>query len=167
LATFSPLDTKNQPTALPDDIKTAETTEKGHGRLEIRRAMVSAEVVPHIEWPGAAQVVRIERTREIRGKTTTEIAYFVTSLTAAEAGPARLLALNRQHWGIENTLHWRRDVSMSEDRSPGRACARVMAGLRNTVLALLHGSKVSIPAARETFAANQTSAVQAVMGGIL
>jgi predicted transposase YbfD/YdcC len=152
---------------LPDDIKTAATTDKEHGRLEIRRASVSAEVVPHLEWPGAAQVMRIARTREIRGKTTTEIAYFVTSLTAAEADPARLLELNRAHWAIENRLHWRRDVSMREDRSPGRAGARVMAGLRNLVLAMLRRSKISIPAARENFAADYHSAIQAVMRGIL
>ena len=144
MAIFPPSGTQSGVAALPDDIKTAETTGKDHGRIEIRRAMVSAEVVPHIEWPGAAQVMRIERTREIRGKTTIEIAYFVTSLTAADADPARLLGLNRGHWGVENKLHWRRDVSMSEDRSPGRAGARVMAGLRNLVLAMLRGSKVKL-----------------------
>jgi predicted transposase YbfD/YdcC len=146
---------------------TAETTGKGHGRLEIRRAMVSAEVVPHIDWPGAAQVMRIERAREMRGKTTIEIAYFVTSLTAAEADPARLLALNRGHWGVESKLHWRRDVSMNEDRSTCRATARVMIGLRNLVLAMLRGSKVSIPAAREDYAADYASAILAVTGRIL
>lgn len=129
--------------------------------------MVSAEVVAHIAWPGAAQVMRIERVREIRGKATTEIAYFVTSLTPAEADPARLLGLNRGHWGVENRLHWRRDVSMSEDRSPGRAGARVMAGLRNLVLAMLRGCKVSVPAAREHYAADYASAILAVTGRIL
>jgi hypothetical protein len=61
-------------------LKTAETVEKEHGRLEVRKITVSAEVVPHLEWPGAAQVARIERTRETAGKTSTETAYIVTSL---------------------------------------------------------------------------------------
>ncbi len=109
--------------------------------------------------------MRIERVREIKGKATTEIAYFVTSLTAAEADPARLLDLNRGHWGIENKLHWRRDVSMSEVRSPGRAGARVMAGLRNLVLAMLRGCNVSVPAARGHYAIDHASAILAVTGG--
>ena len=110
--------------------------------------------------------MRVARTREIRGKATTEIAYYVTSLTPAQASVARLLDLNRSHWGVENRLHWRRDVSMKEDRTPGRAGARVMSGLRNLVLALLRGSKISVPAARENYAADYASAIQAVTGRI-
>ena len=82
-----------EPASPPPDLKTAETVEKEHGRLEIRKITVSAEVVPHLQWPGAAQVARIERTREIGEKVSTETAYIVTSLTAAEAGPERLLEL--------------------------------------------------------------------------
>jgi len=48
--------------------------------------------------PSAAQVARIERTRETGGKAGTETAYAITSLTAAEAGPERLLDLTRTHW---------------------------------------------------------------------
>ena len=80
--------------------------------------------MPHLEWPGAAQVLRIERTREIKDRTSTEIAYYVTSLPLAEAGPDRLLAIARDHWSIDNKLHWRRDVSMNEDRCRVRSGAR-------------------------------------------
>ena len=59
------------PAVLPPDLKTAETVEKGHGRLEIRKIAVSAEVVPHLEWPGSAQVARVERIREMSGKIST------------------------------------------------------------------------------------------------
>ena len=118
-------------------------------------------------WPGAAQVMRIERRREKAGKSTTEIAYFVTSLPAAEAGPQRLLALVRAHWGIENRLHWRRDVSMNEDRSSVRAGARAMVALRNLVLSLLRNRGVSVPAAREAFAVDAPAAIKAVTGRIL
>jgi predicted transposase YbfD/YdcC len=72
--------------------------------------------VPHLQWPGAAQVARIERTRRIGDKESVEVAYIITSLPAAAAGPERLLELSRGHWGIENRLHWVRDVSMDEDR---------------------------------------------------
>ena len=87
---------------LPPDLATAETLEKGHGRIETRQIAVSAEVVAHLAWPGCAQVARIERERRIGDKVSTEVAYIVTSLTAAEAGPARLLDLSRGHWGIES-----------------------------------------------------------------
>lgn len=133
----------------------------------MRKCTVSAEVVPHLEWPGAAQVVRTERLREIAGKTTTEIAYHVTSLTAAEADPCRLLDLARAHWGIENKLHWRRDVSMNEDRCRVRAGARALAALRNLVLSLLRLTGVSVPAAREAYACDRSAALQVVTGRIL
>lgn len=124
-------------------------------------------MVPHLAWPGAAQVVRIERTRETKGKATTEIAYYVTSLLPAEADAGRLLALARAHWGIENKLHWRRDVSMNEDRCRVRAGARPLAAMRNLVLAMLRSTGISLPAAREAYAANCPAALQAVTGRIL
>ena len=170
MATFPPLGLQTSQESAPeqpDDITLATTLDKGHGRLETRTASVSAEVVPHLEWPGAAQVTRVERVREIKGTATTEIAYYVTSLPPAEASAERLLGLNRAHWGVESGLHWRRDVSMSEDRSPGRAGARVMASMRNLVLSMLRGSKVSVPAARENYAADAASAIAAVTGRIL
>lgn len=154
--------------APPRDLRTAETTiEKAHGRIETRAAQVSAEVVDHLGWPGAAQVLRIERTREIKGKVGTEVAYYVTSLTPDEAGADRLMSLARAHWGIENRLHWRRDVSMNEDRCRVRAGARPFASLRNLALAMLGRSRMSVPAAREAYASDSTSALRAVTGRIL
>jgi predicted transposase YbfD/YdcC len=107
------------------------------------------------------------RTREIKGTATTEIAYYVTSLGPAEAEPSRLLDLARAHWGIENKLHWRRDVSMNEDRCRVRAGARALVALRNLVLAMLRSTGVSVPAARETYAAQPSAALHAVTSRIL
>ena len=135
----------------PPDLAKAETTGKEHGRLETRTITTSAEVVPHLQWPGAAQVARIERTRRIGDKQSVEIAYIVTSLPAAEAGPERLLELSRGHWGIENKLHWVRDVTMNEDRCRVRAGARALAALRNHVLWLIRSRGLSVPEARENF----------------
>jgi hypothetical protein len=129
----------------------------------MRRVEVSAEVVDYLDWPGAAQVMRLVRTREIRGKTSAEVAYFVTSLSKAEASPARILALARAHWRIENSLHWRRDVSMNEDRSRIRAGARPFASLRNLALAIIQKTGLSTPAAREAFAADRNVAINAVL----
>lgn len=112
-------------------------------------------------------MLRIERTREIKGKTSTEVAYFVTSLSPAEAGPDRLLALARAHWAIENKLHWRRDVSMDEDRCRVRAGARPLVSIRNVALAIQRNAKMSVPAARESYAADVSKALAAVTSRIL
>lgn len=94
----------------------AETVEKGHGWIETRRIAVGAEGVPYLAWPGLAQIARVERVRERAGKSSTEIAYFVTSLPRHTTAPERLLALVRDHRAIENRLHYVRDVAFTEDR---------------------------------------------------
>jgi len=128
---------------------------------------VSAEVVPHLQWPGAAQVARIERSRCIGDKISIEVAYIVTSLTAVEAGPTRLLELARDHWAIENRLHWVRDVSMNEDRCRVRAGARALAAIRNLVLSLIRARGLSVPEARENFREDRAEAIAVVTGRIL
>ena len=148
-------------------MKTAETVEKEHGRLEIRKIAVSAEVVPHLEWPGAAQVARIERTREIAGKASIETAYSVTSLTAAEASPKRLLELARAHWAIENRLHYVRDVTFNEDRCRVRSGARALAAIRNLVMYLIRSAGMSVPEARENFREDRAQVIALVTGSIL
>ncbi|MGC2779183.1 MAG: ISAs1 family transposase [Bradyrhizobium sp.] len=128
---------------------------------------VSAEVIPHLAWPGAAQVARIERERRIGDKVSAEVVYLVTSLTAAQAGPERLLHLARAHWGIENQLHYVRDVSMDEDRCRVRAGARALAALRNLVLYLIRSRGLPVPEARENFREDRAEAIALVTGRIL
>jgi hypothetical protein len=84
-----------------------------------------------------------ELTRERKviksGETTVEVIHGITSLGREEADAARLLALTREHWGIENGLHHRRDVTMGEDQSRVRKgeAPQVMAALRNSVISVL------------------------------
>jgi hypothetical protein len=68
-----------------------------------------------------------------------EVVFGVTSLAPEQADPAQLLALNRHHWGIENKLHYVRDMTFDEDRSRVRKNAgpHVMASLRNLAISLL------------------------------
>ena len=141
--------------------------DKEHGRIETRRITTSAEVVPHLEWPGAAQVARIWRERRIADKVSIEVAYIVTSLDATEAPPARLLALVRGHWAIENRLHHVRDVSMDEDRCRSRAAGRPLASLRNHALAMIRSRGLSVREARENFREDRAEAIAAVTGRIL
>jgi predicted transposase YbfD/YdcC len=119
------------------------TREKGHGRAERRTLKVTA-VAAGLVFPHAAQALRIiRRRRPLTGKNTkkwsTETVYAVTSLTAIQAQPAKLAAMVRGHWGIEDRLHWVRDVVYDEDRSQVRTGngPRVMASLRNLAIAIL------------------------------
>lgn len=68
-----------------------------------------------------------------------KVEFAITDLTPEQADPAQHAALVRGHWGIENRLHWVRDVTFAEDRSALRTgCAPVvMATLRNTAISLL------------------------------
>lgn len=152
---------------LPPDITRAETLEKAHGRIETRRIMVSAEVVEHLGWPGAAQVARVWRERRIGDTVSTEVAYFVTSLPVAKARADRLLALVRAHWGIENRLHHVRDVSMDEDRCRVRAGGRALASIRNLGLFLIRARGLAVREARENFREDRAQAIAVVTGRIL
>ena len=68
-------------------------------------------------FPHVAQVARLDRIRELKGgRQEVETVWIVTSLTAEQAGPERLLELARQYWSIENGTHYPLDVSAGEDR---------------------------------------------------
>jgi len=111
-----------------------------HGdRQEVRTLTCSAALVGYGDWPYLGQVCRVERQVTHKGQTRQEVAYAVSSLTPAQAGPRRLLRLWRGHWEIENRLHWVRDVTFDEDRSQVRTGAgpQVLAALRNTAIAVV------------------------------
>ena len=95
------------------------------------------------DWPDLQQVFKIDRcTVYLRtGVTQTETAYGVTSITAAQASPARLRQVNRRHWGNENGLHYRRDVTRQEDagRTTATAFGHTLAALNNLVIGLMIG----------------------------
>ena len=92
-------------------MRAATTREKGHGRVEVRTITTSTWVNGYADWPRVGQVFRVERERRVKGVATAEVVYGVTSLTRGRADAARLLALVRSHWGIENGLHHVRDVT--------------------------------------------------------
>ena len=153
----------------PPDCVTARTIEKGHGRIETRELTASSEIAAYLDWPGLAQIARIRRTRECAGKVSRETVYVITSLTREQASPATLLALNRQHWRIENDLHWRRDTGFGEDASRIRAgnAPQALAGLRNVVLHLLRLFPIPTRAARQVFAENRSRPIDLVCQGFL
>ena len=136
--------------ALPwKNIPAHHSTTTGHGR-RVRRTIKVCQVPDWIDWPGARQVAQLRRTRTIDGRKTVEVVYLITSLDARQTSPVDLADLIQSHWGIENRLHWVRDVTFDEDRHQfhtGHGPA-VMATLRNTAISLhrLAGA-VSIAAA--------------------
>jgi len=119
--------------------QTAEQWDKGHGRLEHRRLTRTTMLNGYLDWPGAQQVFRVERTRTLKGRITTEVAYGITSMKRTEADAETLLELNRGHWGIENRLFYVRDMTFGEDACRVRrgASPRVLAATRNLVQALM------------------------------
>lgn len=124
-----------------------ETIEKAHGRIEIRRIWASDELTGYIDFPYAEQVFRIERiTTEVKSKRRRyEVVFGITSHSAKKAKPKHLLEFNRGHWGIENRLHYVRDVTFGEDKSTVRtkSAPRVMATIRNLAISLLRLNKVT------------------------
>jgi hypothetical protein len=128
----------------------AQTTEKAHGRLDIRSIRVSSELKGYSDWPGLEQVFEIRRCWQSKGVCKEAVRYGVTSLPATIATPPRVLALKRGHWGIENCLHYVKDVTMGEDHSTIHKDhgPKIMAALRNTAISLLRRAGFSTIAAR-------------------
>lgn len=148
-------------------VSAAEETTRHSQRIEQRRLRASTELVGYTNWPGLAQTLCMERrvTDRRTGETREEIAYAVTSLVAHRATPAQLLTLWREHWHIENKLHWVRDVTFGEDHSTVRAGVgpQVLAALRNLAIGLLRlGGATNIAAACRRYAAQPAVALAAV-----
>lgn len=139
----------------------------GHGRIETRRLWASPALVSYSDWPGLAQALCLERTVTTKrtGERSQECRYAVTSVGPARGGACELLSLWREHWAIENQLHWVRDVTLHEDASRVRsgAAPQVMAALRNAVLTLLRAQGThAIAAARRKLASQPEEALRLV-----
>jgi len=143
----------------PKDFRSATTTSKGHGRIEVRTLTASCQLNDFLDWPFLQQVFKLERfvTIQKTGQTRHEIIYGITSLSAEQASPDQLLKMLRSYWGIENGLHYRRDVTLREDqtRFTKDSAAHIMSIINNIVLALIVKAGYSfVPSARRYFAAN-------------
>lgn len=125
--------------ALPwKNVPAHRATDTGHGR-RVTRSIKVIDAPAWVAFPGAAQVAQVRRTATRKGKKTTEVVYLITSAEHTHAPPAVLATWVQGHWGIENRLHWVRDVTFDEDRSQVRTgnAPRVMATLRNAGISLL------------------------------
>ena len=144
---------------VPKDFETARTVNKGHGRIEQRTITVSSQLKDFLDWPYLEQVFQLERKSICvkTGEVQDQVVYGFTSLSQDKIAPLQLLKLIRSYWGIENGLHYRRDVTLHEDKSRMTKpnAGRVMACLNNLVLGLLIGRLKFryLPSARRFFAA--------------
>jgi predicted transposase YbfD/YdcC len=121
------------------DFRAATTLDKGHGRLEERTLRVSSLLKGYSDWPGIEQVFEVtSRVEDRQGKITSQVRYGVTSLSSEEVSAGQLLGLVRRHWQVENGLHYRRDVTLGEDRSQVRLgqAPQVLASLNNLVIGM-------------------------------
>ena len=123
------------------DRREVRTIERGHGRQqEVRHLVTSTDLTGYVDWPGLAQVFRLERAWQEHGTSKRQVQYGITSLGTDIGTPALLLTLKRGHWGIENRLHRVKDVTFGEDASLIHTGAGplVMAVLRDTAISLLY-----------------------------
>jgi predicted transposase YbfD/YdcC len=133
--------------AVTDHLDQVTTIEKGHGRLETRTLERSCALNGVVDWPGVGQVLRrtCQRIRLKTGEVSEEVRYGITSLGWQEAGAAELEVLWRGHWGIENKVHYVRDVTLGEDAGQGHVgqAPHALAALRNGILNLLRSQGVT------------------------
>lgn len=96
-------------------IKQNQTVDGDHGRIEMRKHTVIEHVDwlnQHHKWPGLKSVSMVEYSREIKGKTKTVRRYYISSLNVE---PAKMADYIRNHWQIENNLHWVMDMTYRQD----------------------------------------------------
>ena len=123
------------------DVSPRRATPKGHNLHHLHST--ASRRPPYIRTPLRAhgapkQIIQItrERVTAATGERTREVVYAICSLPFEHARSAMIAAWLRGHWGIENIVHWVRDVTFAEDRSTVHTgtAPQVMASLRNTVL---------------------------------
>jgi predicted transposase YbfD/YdcC len=116
-----------------------ETVEKSHGRLETRRCFAFTQLdclAKPEQWPDLKSFAVIEAERWIQGKTSFERRFYISSLPADANHLARAV---RDHWTVENRLHWCMDVAFADDqmRVRTRHAAHNLAILKHITLNLI------------------------------
>jgi predicted transposase YbfD/YdcC len=98
----------------------ARQVDKDHGRLEIRECWTVADpeslefIRQRCQWPNLRTLVMLRAERRLEGKRSIATRYYISSL---QNDAALALHAAREHWGIENGLHWVLDIAFREDDS--------------------------------------------------
>ncbi len=124
----------------------AHKTEAGHHRIEIRKVWcIDLAQLPPLyqadEWGGLRTLVMVERTRHLWNETIQEIQFYLSRLPAESP---RIASAIRQHWGIENSLHWVLDITAGRCQwtehvhaGPCRKHNPIIAAVRDPVRSLI------------------------------
>lgn len=91
---------------------------KGHGRIEKRTVSISRDKDGIRDWPGLQTLIRVESQRQVIKaqviEVTTETRYYIASFSGTAQNIAERI---RGYWGVENKVHYVRDVTQGEDKS--------------------------------------------------
>lgn len=150
----------------------AQTWNKAHGRLEHRHIICSPELNTWCasRWSDVTQVFRLQRTTTLlkTGQVRRQTVYGLSNLPLSKAPPLRMLTLTRGHWGIENRLHWRRDVTLGEDACQTRTgpAPGILACLNSAILSLMDRLGIgNVARQARFFDAHLDQALQALLSG--
>ena len=121
-----------------------ESIEKNHGRIEIRKCWTVDNIdwlIPRHNWPGLRSISVVECQRIVGEEESTERRYFISSHFDRSA--QEMAGFIRNHWRIENELHWSLDVSFNEDscRTRTKNAAENLARIRRIALMMLKNEK--------------------------
>jgi hypothetical protein len=144
----------------------AVQVKKGHGRIEKRTILTSTVLNDYLDdWPGLAQVFRVETIVWCGKLHTRHVRYGFTNLSPQQAGPERVLELLCAYWGIESGLHYRRDVTLLEDatRLTVGDAGQVMEILNNLVIGLCLSQRKNVAGARRWFDAHSECALDLLL----
>ncbi len=110
----------NQPTLfqaiqqhfIPED--SFEQINKGHGRIEKRKISISQACLNLRDWLALKTIIKVESERQTKHKTEFSTRYYISDL---EATAFQFYQRIRGYWGVENRVHYIRDVTQGEDKS--------------------------------------------------
>jgi len=104
----------------------------------VRTLYVFDRLKGYMDWPslGCGLVIHKHTTHKHSGEQSEHLQFAITSL-GADTDPRRLLSLYRNHWSVENKLHWVLDVSMGEDACRVKTGSGILSGLRKLAIGIL------------------------------
>jgi len=146
----------------------AQTIDHARGRTEYRYLTASSQLNDYLDWPHLGQVFRVQRVVQHHqtGKITYEVLFGIANRTTDELAPDKLLHHVRQHWHIENRLHYVRDVTFCEDACTIRHTKRqrLLASINNLVIGLVRQTQFRyLPEARRYYSINYHEALQLLL----
>jgi predicted transposase YbfD/YdcC len=126
------------------DCEYYETVEKGHGRKEQRQYWLTHDIEglgTLDRWPHLHGMAMCRDTRTIKGETSVEDRYFITS--SQDKNVKEIATSIRSHWHVENCLHWVLDIAFSEDQCRIRIgyAAENLATIRRAVINVIKNDK--------------------------